>query len=145
MTFIRVRTRYTYSYIKGTTQFNHHILPPIIKMRQLSHYFLNWISTDILEKIYWSDDESVSDPVIYNNSSSTCSKSSSTSHDNPTILQSIYPILDSLNINTSNLNYKPFDVNFLKNLLSEVTCVLKDNNININLEKWGGRGKKRID
>ena len=142
MTFIRVRTRYTYSYIKGTTQFNHHILPPIIKMRQLSHYFLNWISTDILEKIYWSDDEIVSDPVICNNSSSTYSKSSSTSYDNPTILQSIYPILDKFNSNTSKLDDTPLDVRFLKNLLSEVSCILIDNNINMNLEKWGGRGKK---
>ena len=70
-------------------------------------------------------------------------KSTSTSHDNPPILQSMYPILDMLNINTSNLDHKPFDLIFLKNLLSEVSCLLIDNNINI--REWGSREKKRID
>ena len=32
----------------------------------------------------------------------------------------------------------------LKNLLSEVCSVLKDNIITINLEKWGGRGNKEL-
>ena len=93
-------------------------------------------------KIYWSEDERVYDPVICKKSSSNCSKSSSTSHDNPPILQSIYLILDSLNINTSNLKDKPLHMILFRNLLSEVSCVLTDNIINMNLEKWGGRGKK---
>ena len=54
----------------------------------------------------------------------------------------MYPILDKLNINSSNLDDKPLDVIFLKNLLFEVSCVLPDNNINMNLEKWDGRGRK---
>ena len=57
-------------------------------------------------------------------------------------LQPIYPILDKLNINTSNLNDKLLDVIFLKKLLSEVSCVLTDNNISINLEKKGGHGRR---
>ena len=85
MIFIRIGIWSNSSYNKATTQFNHHIIPPITKMRILSHYFLNSISTDILETIYWSEDESVSDPVICNNLSSNCSKSSYTSHDNPPI------------------------------------------------------------
>ena len=40
------------------------------------------------------------------------------------------------------LDDKPLDVIYLKNLLSEVSCVLTDNNISMNLEKWVGRGKK---
>ena len=114
----------------------------MIKIHPLSHNFVIAISTDILETIYWSEDERVSDPVICKKSSSNCSKSSSTSHNNPLILQSIYPILDSLHINTYNFKDKDFDVIFLKNLLSEVSCVLIDNNMNINLEKLGGRWKK---
>ena len=94
--------------------------------------------------MYWYETESVSDPIICNNSSSNCSKSSSTSHGNPLILQSTHPILDSLNIYTSNLNDKSFDAIFLKHVSSEVNCVLIDNNININLEKWGGRRKKEL-
>ena len=44
MTIIRIGTKSSSSYLKATTQYNHHILPPIIKMRQLSHVFLNSIS-----------------------------------------------------------------------------------------------------
>ena len=29
-----------------------------------------------------------------------------------------------------------------KYVFPEVSCVLTDNNINMNLEQWGGRGKK---
>ena len=85
-------------------------------MRQLSHYFLNPISIDILEMIYWYEDESIYDPVICNNSSSNCSKSSLILHDHPPILQSLYPILDLLNINPSNFYNKHFGVIFLKDL-----------------------------
>ena len=91
-------------------------------------------------------------PIICKNTSSNCSKSISTStftstntsisHDNPPILPSLYPILDQLNINTSNLDDKYLDVIYLKNLLPEVSCVVTDNDISTNLEKWGGRGKK---
>ena len=91
--------------------------------------------------------ESVCVPVILKNASSNSSnssKSTSTSYDNPPILQSMYPILDKLDINTSKLDDKPLDITFLKNLLSEVSCVLIDNNINMNLEKWDGLGKKEF-
>ena len=64
MTFIRIGTKSSSSYLKATTQCNNHILPPIIKMRQLSHVFLNSISTDVLETINWSVNESVCVPVI---------------------------------------------------------------------------------
>ena len=70
-----------------------------------------------------------------------CLKSLFISPDKPSILQSKYPILDPNNINTSNLKDKPLDIKHLKNLLSEDSCVLKDNNINIHLENWGGRRK----
>ena len=139
MIFIRTRTKLSSSFTKATTQFNHHILPPIIKMRQLSHNFLKSISTNILETIYWSEDESVHDPVISKKLSSNYSKSSSTSPDNPPILQSIYTILDShninininININTSDLESKPLDIKLLNNLLSKVSCVLIDNNFHM--------------
>jgi len=47
MTYIRIGNESSSSYLKATTQCNHHILPPIIKMRQLGHVFLNSISADI--------------------------------------------------------------------------------------------------
>ena len=86
------------------------------KDASIKSLLLNSISIDILVTIYWSKDESISDPVLCNNLSSNCSKSTSTStstytsHDNPPILPSLYPILDSLDSNTSNLKEKHSDV-----------------------------------
>ena len=144
MISIRIGTKSSSSYLKATPQYNHQVLPPLIQMHQLSHLFLNSISIDILETINWYINERVSVPVICKNAPSNYSKSTSTLHDNPPLLQTLYPILDSLDINTSNLVDDHLNDLFLKNLLSEVSCVPTDNNININLEKWGGRGKKEL-
>ena len=95
-------------------------------MRQLSHNIINSVSTEILETIHWSENERVSDLANCKTAPFNCSKSSSISHNNLHILQSIYPILDKLNINTSNLDDKSLNVIFLKNSLSEVSCVLID-------------------
>ena len=84
---------------------------------------------------YWYEDESAHSSELRNNSSSNYSKSSSTPLDNP-------PVLQSNNINTSTLKDKRLDIMYLKNLLSEVSCVIKDNDINMHLEKCGGRGNK---
>ena len=71
-------------------------------MRQLTHLFLNSISTDILDTINWSENECVSVPTTFKNTSSNCSKltsvstSTSTSHDNPHMLPSLYYMLDEL-------------------------------------------------
>ena len=156
MSFIRIGTKSSLSYSKPAKQYSHQILPPIIKTRQLINIFLNSISTDILDTINWSEDEIVSVQAICKNTPSDCSKSTSiststststssskfTSHDNPPMLPSLYPMLDKLKINTSNLDVK--DEIYLKNLLSEVSCVSIDTNITLNLEKWGGRGNKEL-
>ena len=80
-------------------------------MRQLSHYSLNSIPIDILEIEHWSINERVSDQAICTNDP-YCSKSTSTSHDNPLMLQTLYPILDSLDINTSNLEVQYLNIFF---------------------------------
>ena len=59
------------------------------------------MSTEILETIHWSENECASYPEICKNSPFDCSKSTSTSHDNSPIIQSIYQIFDKLNINNS--------------------------------------------
>ena len=103
MAYIRIETKSSSSYLKATTKYNHHILLPIIKMCQLSHVFLNSISADILDTIIWSVNKSLSVSAILKIAFSNSSKCTSTSYDNPPILQSMYPILDKLNINTSNI------------------------------------------
>ena len=84
MVFIRIGMKSKSSYIKVTTQFNHHVLPSLIKMSQLSHHFLNPITT--FRRKNWIGDESVHDLEMRNNSSSNCSKSTYTSPDNPPTL-----------------------------------------------------------
>ena len=94
MIYIRFGTKSLLSYPKPATQYSHQVLPPFIKMRQLTHLFLNSISTDILDTINWSENEDVPVPTICKTTSSNCSKSTSistftstsTSHDNPPIL-----------------------------------------------------------
>ena len=139
MTFIRIGTKSSYSYTKPIKQYNSQVLPPLVNMRLLSSNFVNSISTDVIESINWSENEGVSIPVsckyIPSNFSKSTSTSTSTSYDNPPILPSLFPILDQLEIITFKLDNKPLNVIFLKNLLSEVSCVLTDNNISMNLEK----------
>ena len=115
MTYHRIGNKPSSSYLKAFPQYNHHILPPIIKMLQLSHVFLTSITTDIIGTMNQSVNAILSIPVICKHSQYNFSKSISTSHDNPPILQSFYPILDKLSINTSDLNDKPLDVIYLKN------------------------------
>ena len=86
LAFIRIWDMSSSSYLKVITQYNHHIPPPIIKMRQLSHVFLNSISEGILETINWSVNENVSVPEILKNDPSNSSKFTSTLYDNPPIL-----------------------------------------------------------
>ena len=114
MIFIRIGTKSSSSYLKATTQYNHQVLPPLIQMHQLSHLFLNSISADILETINWYINERVSVPVICKNTPSNYSKSTSTLHDNTPLLQTLYPILDSLDINNSNLVDDHLNILFLK-------------------------------
>ena len=64
MSFIRIGTKSSLSYPKPAKQYSHQILPPFIKMRQLTHLFLNSISTYILDTINWSVNERVSLPTI---------------------------------------------------------------------------------
>ena len=47
LTFIGIGNRSSSSYLKAITQYNHYIFPPIIKLRQLRHVFINSISVDI--------------------------------------------------------------------------------------------------
>ena len=151
MTFIRIGTKSSSSYTKPTTQYNNQVLPPLINMRLLSNDFLTSIPTYVIESINWFENERESIPdsckYIPSNFSKSTSSSSSTStlHDNPPILQSFYPILDKLNINTSKLDDKPLDVIYLKNLSSKVSCALTYNNISMNSKKVRWSWKKTID
>ena len=72
MIFLHIEVKSSSSYLKATSQYNHHILRLLIKMRQLSHNFVNSVSTDILETIHWSEVEILSDALNCNNLSWNC-------------------------------------------------------------------------
>ena len=102
-TFIRIGTKSSSSYVKATQQFNLRVLPPLIKMHQLSHSFINSI---FIDEVCQSKDESKIDSAIercrmYGKSSLIGSKSAYIPPDNSLVLQSQYHILDYHNINTS--------------------------------------------
>ena len=61
--------------------------------------------------------------------------------DNSHLLSSKYPVLDSLSIETFDLETNPLRVIKLQNIMKEVTRILKDNEISMDIESWGGRGK----
>ena len=63
--------------------------------------------------------------------------------DNPPILSSKYPLLESLSIETSDFKTCPLPIIRLKNITREVTCVLEDNEIEISIDSWGGRRTKK--
>ena len=119
-------------------QYNSQFLLPLIKIRQLSCNFLNSISTDISDGIYWSKDGSVNISEIqgsrsFDKTSSSVSKSQSslqsTPFDNTHFLQSKHPILDYHKINTSNLKDKPLEMICLKTLLTEVHNKLDNDDV----------------
>ena len=72
------------------------------------------------------------------------SNTTTTTIDNPPLPSSSYPVLDSLSIETSALESNHLHVIRLKNILKEFTSVLEGNGIELNIDSWGGRGKKKI-
>ena len=53
-----------------------------------------------------------------------------------------YPILDQLGFDFFSLQDNWIDTIRLKNLIKEMVCVFKDNNTQMNVESWNGRGNK---
>ena len=64
--------------------------------------------------------------------------------DNSPILLSKYPLLESLSIGTSNLKNNPLHVIKLKDIMKELTCVLEENRIEMNIVCLGGCGNKKL-
>ena len=96
-----------------------------------------YISNDcLLNKNLEKSDVQICKPIIE-------SKSTTTIIDNPPLPSSGYPVLDSLSIETSDLESDPLRVIKLSNILKEFTSVLDDNGIELNIDSRGGRGKKK--
>ena len=104
---------------------------------KISCIFLAAIKDNISDSVSWNDcllnrnleksDVQICKPIIESNSTTTII-------DSPPLPSSIYPILDSLSIETSDLENNPLRVIKLKNILKEVTSVLEDNGIELNID-----------
>ena len=62
--------------------------------------------------------------------------------DNSPDCSSKYPLLEYLSIETSDLKYNTLHVIKLKSIMKENNNVLEDNDIEMDIDRWGGRGKK---
>ena len=102
---------------------------------------------DISDSVSWNDcilnknleksDFQICKSIIDSNSTTTII-------DNLPLPSSSYPVLDSLSIEISDLESNPLRVIKLKNILKEVTSVLEDNGIELNINSWDGCGRKKI-
>ena len=79
---------------------------------------------------------------VYVNQVINISISTTTLIDISPVLSSEYHFLEYLSIETSDLNNNPFHVLKLKNIMRELTSILEDNDIEIDIVCWGGRGEK---
>ena len=139
--FIRIGNKNNTSFVKVFQQCKSSQHPPLINTCNISRIFLSAIKDDIFDSISWNDcllnknleksDVQICKPIIE-------SKSTTTIIDNPPLPSSSYLVLDSLSIETTDLESNPFRVINLKNILKEV------NGIELNIDSWGGRGKKKI-
>ena len=86
--------------------------------------------------IVWKNEVQISNVKNVPNSTTTII-------DNPPVLSPKYPLLESLSIEVSALKTNPLGVLRLKkkNIKKEETCVLEDNEIEMNIDSWDGRGK----
>ena len=92
---------------------------------------LDEISTTIVKK-------RISHKVNYVSSSS---KNTFTAIDDSLLVPSQSHILQSLSIKTSNLNVNLLRAIKLQNKIKEIVDVLEDNEIYMDVDKWGGRRK----
>ena len=81
---------------------------------------------------------------VKTNIENTVPISTTTIIDNSPVLISKYPILGSSFVVTSNLKNYPMHLIKIKNMMKELTCILEDNEIEMNIECWGGRGNRKL-
>ena len=70
--------------------------------------------------------------------------STTTIIDNSPVLTSKYPILESSYVVTCNLKNNHVHLIKINNMMKELTCVLEDNEIEMNIKCWGGRVNKKL-
>ena len=102
---------------------------------------------EISDSISWNEyinNNNMKKSDVPNSNLKNVSNFTTTTIDNPPLLSSKYPLLDSLSIEISDLETNPLRVIKSKNIMKEVTRFFEDNQISMNIEIWGYREKKQI-
>ena len=145
--FLRIGKKNNILFVKASQQYKSGQPPPLVNTCNIRRIFLAAIMADISDSISWND--LILNKNLEKSNGQICksiidSNSTTTIIDNPPLPSSSYPVLDALSIEMSDLESNPLRVIKLKNILKEVTSVLEYNGIELNIDSWGGRGKKKI-
>ena len=130
--FLRIGKNSNTSFVKASQQYKSGQHPSLVNTCNISRIFLAAIMDDISDSISWNDcilnknleksDVQICKSIIDSNSTTTII-------DNPPLPSSKYPLLDSLSIETSDLESNHIRVIKLKEIMKEVTRVLEINEI----------------
>ena len=104
--FIRIGNKYYPSYLKASKQYSTGHLPPVMNICHNSRTFLESITIDILDSTYWNEyinNNSLKIKYIQISNIKNIPTSTTIIIVNSHVLSSKYPLLESLSIETSDL------------------------------------------
>ena len=147
ISFVRIGNTNYHSYDKASKQYKSCYPHPVINACNISRLFFASIMDEISDSISWkeySNNNNMEKSDVPNSKLKHISNFTTIIIDSLPLPSSKYPLLESLSMDTSDLEATQLRVAKLKNIMKEMTRVLEDNEISMNIESWSGRGKKQI-
>ena len=147
VSFIRISNKNYPPYLKSSQPYNSGYLPPVINNYHISRMFLQSITINISYSTCWNEyinGNRLKRSEVKVNKVADVSIFTSTLIDKLPVLSSKYTLWESLSIETSNLKNISLHVIKLKNIIKELTSVLEDKDIAMDIVCWDGHGLKKI-
>ena len=141
VSFIRISNKNYPPYLKSSQPYNSGYLPPVINNYHISRMFLQSITINISYSTCWNEyinGNRLRRSEVNVNKVADVSIFTTTLIDNLPVLSSKYTLWESLSIETTNLKNIPLHVIKLKNIIKELTSVLEDKDIAIDIVCWDG-------
>ena len=141
VSFIRISNKNYPPYLKSSQPYNSGYLPPVINNYHISRMFLQSITINISYSTCWNEyinGNRLKRSEVKVNKVADVSIFTSTLIDKLPVLSSKYTLWESLSIETTNLKNIPLHVIKLKNIIKELTSVLEDKDIAIDIVCWDG-------
>ena len=142
VSFIRIDNKNYPSYVKVPQQYNSSHPPPIIDTCRISRIFIQYITINISNYRCWNDcinSDRLNRYSVQVHKVTDVSISTTLLNENVHVLSSKYLLLESLSIAIFDLKNNPLHAVKLKNIMKEVTSVLEYNEIEMDIDCWGGR------